>query len=577
MNREKILLSFLYFIIFIIVGRLFYWQIIVGSSLKKVSDKQSQRQVISSGERGQIFTADGYMLVGNQEKYRLIARSNSIEESKSELSKKITEIVIQDLDTYLSASDSGQKNQIFDQQQKNIEEKLSKNTNWIVLASNISRENMTKLDELQIKGLEIENYSTRYYPEASMAAHLVGFVGKNDDGEDLGYFGLEGILNNELNGKTKIQQFKTDALGFFLAGQRIEASNSNGRDVTLTIKRDFQYLAETSLKDGIEKYGAKSGEVIIMDPQTGKLLAVATWPHYDPEKYFNFETSIYKNPTLTQTFEPGSTFKTITVAAGIDAGKITPETVCDNCAGPRTISKYTIRTWNDEYHPGINMTEALEKSDNTAMIFITERLGADKFTEYLKRFKIGEPINIDLQEDTSTPFPKKWGPVELATTSFGQGITTTSMQMVRAISAIANDGVMMRPSIIEKIYDHQTNQEIVTKPVEEGRVISSDTSQKVTQMMISSAVHGEAQWIAAKHYTVAGKTGTSQIPIPGGYAKDKTIASFIGFAPPSDPQFVMMVKLVEPSSSPWAAETAAPLWFDLAHKIFLLLNIPADK
>jgi len=167
--------------------------------------------------------------------------------------------------------------------------------------------------------------------------------------------------------------------------------------------------------------------------------------------------------------------------------------------------------------------------------------------------------------------------VELATTSFGQGISTTSLQLMRAVGAIANHGQMMRPQIVEKVMDTNRNQEIVIQPIVEKQVISAQAADQATTMMVSSALHGEAQWAVSKRYTIAGKTGTSQIPGPGGYQADKTIASFIGFAPPQQPKLLMLVKLVEPTSSPWAAETAAPLWMKLAEKAFILLGIPADK
>ena len=577
MSREKFLLSAILGLIFIIGIRLFYWQIVIGSTLQKAANKQSQRQVAFSGKRGKIYTSDNYLLVGNQEYYRLFVEPQKIEVNREELAEKLAEITIVDNDNYQEASDSAIKEEILDNRQEDFEKKLNNDNQWTSLTTKITSETKKKVEELNIEGLGFELYSARYYPEASMAAHITGFVGKNNEGEDVGYFGLEGRLDNELSGKTRKKILNTDALGFLLAGQNMGNNSTNGRDITLTLKRDLQYSAEKILKRGIERYGAKAGEIILMEPITGKILAMATWPHYDQVKYYEFDTIIYKNPVLTHVYEPGSTFKTLTVSAGIDAGVITPETKCDKCAGPRKIDKYTIRTWNNEYHPDISMTEALEKSDNIAMIFITEKLGSDKFVEYLEKFKIGQSINIDLHEDTSTPFPKKWGPVELATTSFGQGISTTSLQMVRAIGAIANQGIMMRPTIIEKIYDHQANKEIITQPIEEGRVISTETAKQVTEMMVSSALHGEAQWISAKHYTVAGKTGTSQIAVKGGYAEEGTIASFIGFAPPENPKFVMMVKLTEPSSSPWAAETAAPLWFEMAQKAFLLLNIPPDK
>jgi cell division protein FtsI/penicillin-binding protein 2 len=277
---------------------------------------------------------------------------------------------------------------------------------------------------------------------------------------------------------------------------------------------------------------------------------------------------------LTRLYEPGSTFKILTVSSAIDAKLINPNTVCTKCAGPRQFGTYTIRTWNDEYHPNITITEALEKSDNVAMIFVAEMLGEEKFSEYLKKFGIGQSLKIDLQDDSSTYFPQKIGPVELATISFGQGISTNSLQLIKSINVIANKGKLHEPQIIEKVYDHQLVEEMIVDQEQNQQIVSPETAALVTEMMVAAAAHGEAQWIASKRYTVAAKTGTSQVPDPeGGYKNDESIASFIGFAPADDPQFTMLVKLENPKSSPWAAETAAPLWYRTADKLILLFNI----
>jgi cell division protein FtsI/penicillin-binding protein 2 len=224
------------------------------------------------------------------------------------------------------------------------------------------------------------------------------------------------------------------------------------------------------------------------------------------------------------------------------------------------------------------MIDGYAKSDNTAMIFISDLLGKDRFVSYLKKFGIGESIEIDLQDDTRTPFPSKIGPVETATISFGQGISTNSLELLRAVNVIANQGKMLEPIIVEKVFDQQNQQEIVTSIKEGDQIISKESAATVTEMMIEAALHGEAQWIASDKYTVAAKTGTSQVPDPsGGYKKDETIASFIGFAPASNPRFTMLVKLENPKSSPWAAETAAPLWYKVADKLMILLNITPDE
>ncbi|HEX7017446.1 MAG TPA: penicillin-binding protein 2 [Patescibacteria group bacterium] len=575
-SRLNFALVFFYFMFFCIVARLYYWQIIKRSSLQVAAQEQYQRTITAQGSRGRIYTADNYLLVDNVTVYRLFAQPKLIEQSPSELADKLLPLLLTDSREYQQATGDAKLTVEANLKNTLISKLEQKESNWESLFRQISEETKQKITDLNVYGLGFDPYEIRHYPQASMAATVTGFVGKNDLGEDVGYFGIEGALNRELAGKENTQIWHKNALG--LVGVLEGEPAQNGRDISLTLRRDIQHTLETTLAKGMEKYGAQAGEVIVMDPKTGFILGFATSPKYDQQYFYEYDPALYKNPSVANTFEPGSTFKVLTVAAGIDAGAITPETTCPRCDGPRTIGKYTLKTWNNEYHPDISMKEALAKSDNVAMIYVAEELGADTLQEYIKRFGIGTHTLTDLQEDIDSPFPQKWGPVELATISFGQGISTTSLQLMRAISSIANQGVMMQPQIVSAVTNPVTGEKIMAEPREEARVVSPQTAQAVTEMMVYAAEKGEAQWIAATGtHTVAGKTGTAQIAVDGAYDPEKTIASFIGFAPADDPQFIMLVKLREPQSSIWASETAAPLWYEIASKLYLLLNIPPDK
>jgi len=577
--RNKLFLAGIYLGLLTILLRLFYWQIIEGSWLKSAALSQYERVQVTKGQRGQIYTQDGHLLVGNATKYHLVGYPYLLEKTPAEISQTILPLLLNDLAEYQESTDEAEKKELQTKLKEKIEQQLSKDrVKWVSLFPNLSEDTKKSFLALDLAGLDFETTAVRLYPEASLAAHLTGFVGKDEQGQPLGYFGVEGALNKELSGKKRKITFSADALGFSFFGlNSINFASTAGRNVTLTIRRDLQTLVESALKNGLEKYGATAGEIIVVKPQTGEILALAAEPKFDQSTYHEFEEYLYKNPALTNLFEPGSIFKTLTVSAGIDAGVINPETQCPRCDGPRQINQYSIRTWNEEYHPQINMADALAKSDNIAMIFVAEEMGPDIFKKYLNNFGIGEKLEIDLYGDANTPFPEKWGPVELATRSFGQGITATSLQIVRAVSAIANQGTMMQPQIIKKVLDPD-GEEIVVQPKKVRQVISPETARKVTEMMVYAAKSGEAQWTYSKTHSVAGKTGTSQIPAKeGGYKQDATIASFIGFAPPENPQFLMLVKLIEPQSSPWAAETAAPLWYKIAEKLFLSLNIPPDQ
>lgn len=618
-TRERIVLVLLILAFGIVSAKLFYWQVVLGSELQQIADNQYYRTVTNEGSRGSIFTADGFPLVLNQEVYRLFAQPKILKEKPELIADKLIELLLGDGLTSdageLGVENPEEKNpdaessfsnnpateraiikrsfgdhsvgddieqaEIKGDLRQSLLEKLSnKDSNWVSLYTGVTKEQRDKIIDLNFFGIGFDPYEVRYYPEASMAAHITGFVGKNESGQDEGYFGIEGALNKELQARSDKRTIFTDALGLTVAGGIGGTSGSrslDGRDITLTIRRDIQHLIETELLAGIEKYDAKSGEIIVMEPQTGKILGMASYPNYDQDSFTEYPTEYYKNPSVADLYEPGSTFKVLTVATGIDLGVITPNTVCTKCSGPRQYSKFTIRTWNDVYNPDISIEQGLAKSDNTAMIFVAEKIGADQFAQYLKKFAIGDPTEVDLQEDSSAPFPKKWGPVELATISFGQGITTNSLQLTRAIASIANHGELVQPIIVDYVTDKNNGERIYTPTRSLRSVISPSTAKTVTQMMVTAAQSGEAQWTASKTHKIAGKTGTSQVVSSSGYSADKTIATFIGFSPPENPRFIMLVKLNEPKSSPWAAETAAPLWYKIAEKLYLLLNIPPDQ
>ena len=553
----------------LVTVRLYYWQVINAKSSQSAIFQQSTNTITLRGKRGKIFAAQGELLVGNQSAWDIYLNKNELDISKEELFNKLVELYgsLQDLDD-LDQDHFFQTN--LEEFSLSLNQSIDRDTNWIKIFDTVPEEFKNEIIDLNIAGIHPFEVEVRYYPEGSMAAHLTGFVGKTQDNEPIGYFGVEGALNKELEGQTKIISYKKDAKGNFLADQEYEPYKLDGRDITLTIHRDIQFLVEKVLAEGIEQYHSQSGEIVVMDPKTGAVLALATWPHYQQAIYQQFNTQEYKNPALASLYEPGSTFKVITVATGIDLGVITPDTECTKCAGPRTIGRYTINTWNKEFNPNITMFEALRKSDNTAMVFVSEKIGANRFTEYIKRFGISESLSLDLQEDKNTPFPQRIGPIELATISFGQGISTNTMQLTRALCVIAYNGIMMKPYIVSSVYDSQTDELIQYEPQEQRAVIKPETAQTVTQMMIHSAP-SRNNWINT-NYLVAGKSGTSQIPSEaGGYKDSGTIASFVGFAPADDPKFVMTVKLTEPLVDQWGATTAVPIWYEIADKLILML------
>ena len=298
---------------------------------------------------------------------------------------------------------------------------------------------------------------------------------------------------------------------------------------------------------------------------------MASEPSYDPGKFIAYDTALYKNPIVASSYEPGSTFKVLIMAAGIEEGVISPETICDQtCDQPVEIGQYTIKTWNNKYIKDQTMTDVLAHSDNTGMIFVGRKLGKEKLIEYIKKFGIGSKTGIDLQEESATALRTNWSEVDLATATFGQGLATTAVQMATAVSAIANGGNLITPHVVKEV---RGTDVIEIKPQIGPRVVSKETAESVTGMMVAAVDKGDAKWARPKGYKIAGKTGTAQIAVGGSYDATKTIASFIGFAPADDPKFVMITKLTEPTSSQWGSETAAPLWFDIAKDVLYSLGI----
>lgn len=549
-----------------IILRLGYWQIWKHTELASVAANQYASNVRLTPKRGTIRDRNGEILVSNEERYRLFAEPPQLTVNPAEATDKLTPILLRSLEpTPLQATDEAW---LKEQEVRVKSELLTKladtNKKWIALATRLTRQQKEEIEHLEIHGLGFDTEMIRRYPDASVSAQLLGFVGKTDAGEDQGFYGLEGFYDLELRGRSGVVRQQTSALGLpLLLGERQRLEEDEGSELTLTIDKALQYQIEEKLKAGLKKYGAVSGDVTVLDPNTGAILAMASFPNYDPGTFIKFDPNTYRNPVVSDLYEPGSTLKVLTVSAGIETGAVTPETQCDRCAAPRVISGYTIRTWNDSYTADINMKDALAHSDNTAMVFIGEQVGKTAFLKTLRDFGLGEKTGIDLQGEAQYVFRPdgQWRTLDVATSSFGQGIATTSLQIVRAVAAVANGGNLLRPYVVQSITAQ--GETLATQPKILRRVISPETAKTVTEMMVYTAQQGDAQWALPEGVSVAGKTGTAQIAEGGKYLEDKTIASFVGFAPAENPKFVMLVKLREPTSSPWGSETAAPLWFEI--------------
>jgi cell division protein FtsI/penicillin-binding protein 2 len=579
-SRITLIAIFYIFIALLIAYKLFYIQILNGSSYATYA--ASQRQSVSeiSPARGNILASDGYPLAISKEGFLLFANPQLLEMDTKTVAATLAPILTPSLKELKVASDSTKEEldaleeEVADETKDFLLDQLQKDDLvWVLLKQKLTAEKKQIIEKLNIKGLGFEPQPIRAYPEASMSSHLLGFIGQDEFGKDIGYFGLEGFYDLDLSGRIGIVKQEKDALNRPIPiGKFWSQRKRDGRHLQLFLNRGIQYLVENSLKKAVKRYEAKSGAVVIMDPKTGGIISLAAYPDFEPQYYFKYDPLSYLDPIVSLAYEPGSTFKVLTMAAGLEEGKIKPDTICDICDKQFKVDKYYIKTWNDKYHPNSTMTEVLAHSDNIGMVFVAKKLGIDTVKSYIEDFGIGKITAIDLQGEIAPSLRDYWSEVDLYTASFGQGILVTPIQMITAVGAIANDGNLMQPRIVQTIIDNK--KELVLKPKIIKQVVSKQTADVLTEMMVAAVNYGDAKWAVPEGFRIAGKTGTSQISIEGEYDEIKTIASFVGFAPADDPKFVMLTIINEPQTSEWGSETAAPLFFDIAEKLFIHLGIP---
>lgn len=410
------------------------------------------------------------------------------------------------------------------------------------------------ISESGIKGLYVGAGLDRFYPLGDKGAHVVGFASTNEVNW-LGQYGVESYYNQLLGG------IPGEAKGDKISRPK------HGQDMQLTIDANIQTHAEEVLENLITQYRGQAGTVIVADPDTGEILAMASFPNFDPNSYGSFDVGSFLNPAVQSVYEPGSIFKVITMASALDAGAVTPETTYYD-SGELTLNGHTIHNWDLKGNGTITMTNVIERSVNTGAAFAERQLGHENFYEYLGRFGFKDQTQIDLPGEVTgslLPLEVDVREINYATASFGQGISTTPIRLIMAISAIANGGDLMRP------YINTDN-----RPQKVGKVISREASRQTIDMMVSAV--DKAHVAKIEGYSVAGKTGTAQVPNPngGGYL-DEVINTYVGFAPAYDPEFIILVRLDRPYGSPLAGLTVVPAFRDMAQYVINYYQIPPDR
>jgi cell division protein FtsI/penicillin-binding protein 2 len=429
---------------------------------------------------------------------------------------------------------------------------------------------------LDLDGVFLVPDKYRYFPEDTMASHLLGFVNRDGDGQ----YGLEGYLNNELGGESGFLESEQDSFGQQIAlGIRQSVDPKDGLDVVVTIDRAIQYFVEKSLKEQIELTQAERGDVIVMDPKSGKIYAMASYPTYNPNNYNKEPIEYFTNSNISQVYEPGSVFKVLTMAAGIDAGLVSPSTVYTD-TGEVTLNEETIRNSDLKAHGQQTMTQVLEKSLNTGVVYVVQKLGRGLFNKYLRSFGFYQPTGIELSGETSASIRplRNWTDIDLATMAFGQGIAVTPIELISAIGALVNDGRMMKPHVVDKIL--YPSGAVSIDPTVIGQVVSPQTAQLMSAMMVSvvEVDGGHATKARIQGYHIGGKTGTAQIPDPrtGGYLEGvgSTIGTFVGFGPAENPKFVMLVRIDKPRTVQYAESSAVPLFGKIAKFLLDYWHVP---
>ncbi|HVU11607.1 MAG TPA: penicillin-binding protein 2 [Phototrophicaceae bacterium] len=537
----------------VLLGRLLMFQFPLdpktATYLDDLRDSGYTRTLSLAGARGNIYDRHGEALAVNTLEYRIGASPNLVADARTTATELSTILGVNELDIYNA---------------------LTSDQSWVLIAPSVSADLAQKVRQLDLPEITMDSVPKRSYPQGPVAGQILGFVG----GDLKGYYGVEGHYNDQLSGR--VYQDSVSNIPFIVP--LTDWQQDRGDDVVLTIDRDVQYEAESELADDMKTYGADGGTIIVENPRTGEILAMATSPGFDPNTYFNVQDpDQLTNPAISTQFEPGSIFKILTMAAALDTGAITPDFTY-NDQGLLQVGGVKIYNWDRAAHGVVDATQVLVDSLNIGAATIALKMGPTSFYTEMDKFGIGRLTGIDLEGEQpgqmAAPGDENWSEGQFATQAFGQGVAVTPLQMITAASAIANGGLMMQPHVVYEIVDG--DQVIPAHPANLGRPISAQTAKEVTDMMVSVVNDGLDGQASVPGYTIAGKTGTAQIATPIGYEDGASIASFIGFFPADDPQVIILVKLDRPKQY-WGSETAAPAFAKLAQRLAIMLEIPTDN
>ena len=550
-QRLPIVIAVLALISLALLGRLMSFQFQldprVASYLDSIKNSAYNHTLRLAAARGNIFDRDMQALAVNTLEYKIGISPNLVADDRKEATQLAGLLGISELDTL---------------------EKIRSNVPWVLLAPRVSAEVGQQVAALDLPEVTIEPLARRSYPQGTLAAQVVGFVG----GDLTGYYGVEGFYQAQLAGHERDETISN--IPFDVPQDQRE---NHGSDIVLTLDRDLQFLAESELQRAITETNATNGTIIIMNPRNGEILAMASYPNYDPNNYFDVtDPKLLTNPAISTQYEPGSVMKLLTIASALDLGVISPtDTYLDQ--GQINVGGVTIENWDRKAHGVVDMTQILVQSLNVGAATVSLQMGPMAFYSKLRDFGVGRPTGIDLQGEAPgtmhVPGDEDYSDSQLGTNSFGQGIALTPIQLITAISAIANDGLMMQPHVFRELMNGDQVQ--FSEPSTLGRPISVETAHTLADMMVAVVRDGLDGAASVPGYTIAGKTGTAQIPTPLGYEPNASIVTFVGFLPADDPQVSVLIKLDRPDGY-WGTQVAAPVFQRLAERLVILMDIPPD-
>jgi len=543
------------FFISTIMARAVYLQIFRGTKLSQKAAYQYEKSIISRGMRGTIYDRKFRTMAVSVDVPSIAAYPRQIEKT-GQIAKTLARELQVD--------------------RKALYQKLKSKKSFVWIQRQVSPRQTLRIKNLKLKGVDFVPEHRRFYPNKTLAGQILGFSGIDGHGLE----GIEFYYNTYLEGGRGTFKMVRDALGRRFDSENGAPARYTGGNLILTIDQTIQYITERALAESVEKYSAKSGIAIVMAPETGGVLAMAHYPFFNPNSFKEFGKMTWRNRAITDPFEPGSTLKIFTVASALETGKITPNSIffCEN--GAYRVGRNTV---NDTHpHGWLTLQDIVKYSSNIGAVKVSQKIGPEKLYNSLKAFGFGKRTGIDAPGETPGRLShfKQWAKIDAAAIAFGQGISVSALQMITAVSSIANDGQLMAPFMVQAITNSQDRIVKTFHPRKVGQVITKENAlrlKKMMQMVVEPG--GTGVKAAVDSFSVGGKTGTAQkVGKSGTYARGKYIASFVGFAPIEKPKIVVLVVVDEPKKKHYGGTVAAPAFRKISQETLIYLNIvPENK